>query len=1047
MKCRWVLPASVIVAVVVFCPAALAEQASVLLEKAVYTEETVGDVDAAIGIYEQVIEAEDATRALLQQAHHRLALCYLKKGMRPEAAVQLRRLIAYPGESDLKAEALKLLGEMTTPDPAALMPPDTFVYLEFGSPGRQFEIALNMLEDTPLEDPIAAMNQGMPAGAQPRAMLGALLNPSMIEEFKKVGGMAVGVHGLKMTVNSVEPDIVAVAYLGESDALRGIAQMAVAGVGRPMADVEGMHVVAFPGPQQTGLAYDDNVMIFATSLDRLQWCVKQYKGVAAEPTLASRNATFSRVDAEKRRESAMTLWVDARHAALVLQEGAGAVPELARAVAVANMVVSQGVDAGTLRFVLDETSPFTEVSVDLARGQTDHVYQVVRTAPLQHSLFRAVPPDAVALSASAFNPGQFQGASSAGLDLSFAHDLSQSVLFILPLDQEAVTPTGVPGAIFKRIGLAMSVRQGVDPRSLLDRIALVPAAITGMAGGPVLPVRHEGDIAIVPLPEGGPIRELRLAAAGDYVVVAASPEVLDASLKALRDGPSALDEGPLYEPLARLEADTSKLILGNAGRLLAGGMGMAKGMGNVDPQLDSLMADLAGVLQGTSLQICTHETNDNITVRLGVLDLPPAAEALPVLMALSQYAQAMGPGMAAVPQQVTIEAAPGPIAVDGDPGDWQGVPTTAWSDQRGDLPPLQLCWTAAGIYGLVTAVDASIEVNGEEPWMNDSLQIFIEADAARRDAHSELSRSILLWPDPGRGPGVAEMQVEFHEGGTTTQSAGVDPVTGVQAAWKRTATGYTMEFLVPARVLAPAALQPGSQIGLAVMLRDGSSSPVGWLAAGVGDDAWARPDKWARILLTGPPVPVDVGYSETPIIVDGKTADWAGVPPLPTPEGYPFQLSWRDEGIYGLVTSHDDNIQINPTQHWLADGMQMFIEKDFARSHDHTANSVDIALWPNTTAGPGPCGLSVYSHALGQNLWPAIQTAWAPTADGYVMEFHLPADFLKPAVMTPGTLIGFTALLRTTGVEATATAPQDLGPDSYLHPDEWGAIRLVAQVN
>jgi hypothetical protein len=231
-----------------------------------------------------------------------------------------------------------------------------------------------------------------------------------------------------------------------------------------------------------------------------------------------------------------------------------------------------------------------------------------------------------------------------------------------------------------------------------------------------------------------------------------------------------------------------------------------------------------------------------------------------------------------------------------------------------------------------------------------------------------------------------------------------------------------------------------------VMLRDGSATPAAWLSSGVGEDAWARPDKWATVRLAGSPVPAAVGYTETPIVVDGDTADWEGVPPLATPEGAPFQFCWDEDGVYGLVSSVDDHIHVNPSEPWTADSIQVFLEKDFARSHDHTANSVDVTLWPDPEAGPGPCGMTVYSHALGQNLWPDIATAWAPTPDGYVIEFRLPAEFLRPARMLPGALIGFAVLLRADGQEPVAIAPQDLGDNSWQHPDEWGAIRLVEQV-
>ena len=52
---------ALIVLVSVAVPAR-AESAALLLQKAAYQEETVGDVDAAIEIYEQIISAAEAAR-------------------------------------------------------------------------------------------------------------------------------------------------------------------------------------------------------------------------------------------------------------------------------------------------------------------------------------------------------------------------------------------------------------------------------------------------------------------------------------------------------------------------------------------------------------------------------------------------------------------------------------------------------------------------------------------------------------------------------------------------------------------------------------------------------------------------------------------------------------------------------------------------------------------------------------------------------------------------------------------------------------------------
>ncbi len=83
-----------------------AQAASELLEKGIFTEETVGDLDKAIDIYKQVVEESEANRKLAAQAQLRLAMCYLKKGQDDEATTAFEKLIEnYPDQKELVAEA------------------------------------------------------------------------------------------------------------------------------------------------------------------------------------------------------------------------------------------------------------------------------------------------------------------------------------------------------------------------------------------------------------------------------------------------------------------------------------------------------------------------------------------------------------------------------------------------------------------------------------------------------------------------------------------------------------------------------------------------------------------------------------------------------------------------------------------------------------------------------------------------------------------------------------------------------------------------------
>jgi hypothetical protein len=85
---------------------------SELLEKGIYSEETKGDLDAAIEIYQQVVSEVKAGQSLAAQAQFRLAQCYLKKNKATEANAAFEKLIHdFPGEKDLVAKAREHLPE------------------------------------------------------------------------------------------------------------------------------------------------------------------------------------------------------------------------------------------------------------------------------------------------------------------------------------------------------------------------------------------------------------------------------------------------------------------------------------------------------------------------------------------------------------------------------------------------------------------------------------------------------------------------------------------------------------------------------------------------------------------------------------------------------------------------------------------------------------------------------------------------------------------------------------------------------------------------
>lgn len=95
------------------CPLAVAQSVSELMEKGIYTEETAGDLDGAIGIYEQVLLNAEANRVFAAQAQYRVGVCYVKKGQEKNAAAAFRKVVdRYSGQPTLVAQARVRLAKL-----------------------------------------------------------------------------------------------------------------------------------------------------------------------------------------------------------------------------------------------------------------------------------------------------------------------------------------------------------------------------------------------------------------------------------------------------------------------------------------------------------------------------------------------------------------------------------------------------------------------------------------------------------------------------------------------------------------------------------------------------------------------------------------------------------------------------------------------------------------------------------------------------------------------------------------------------------------------
>ncbi len=636
-----------LLAVGLLTPVVLAKSASTLLQEGLYAEEVDGDIDAAIRIYGQVIADTSVQRSHTAQAMYRQGMCYLKKQNEQQAKEVFEKLVAnYSDQTKIISKVKPILDELGNADPAALMPPETLIYVETGSPGRQIETILNMLKGTPFENPLAVLGGGRgfgPGGKSPGDIMAALMNPAMMAEFKKIRGMGVGITGVAQN----NPPVIAVLFPGKSDALRGLILAALGMIGTPGEAIEGMQSVVFP--DGGGAAYDDTTVIVASpaaySAGQLAWSVRQYKGVTSKPTLASSNKSFAKVSKKARQENALTLWanVDEVFAGLSNIIPAEHMPAQIRlADGIADF---RNIDDLIVFFNIQENGITLEENIAFKDGHRCLAYDMIRTPNLSRAGFEAVPPDAIGLLSFALGEAaSVQGMAASkkiehltGLDIGreiFAN-IEQITLFVLPPDSvSGQSNNGLPPVV-NNLGLAITSHNPQQTRRLLTRMLTVANLVTGRSPAGGQPEQGIGKYQI------GLANNQQLYCYMNQMskttVLSLNPDVVETSVSAIKRRRSVCTAGPLQEAMSKLSTTTSKLVLVNVGGVIR----------VVDDYLNTtydnpqnpghkILAQLAQAFDKTSVQLCTDERLNNYNARLSIDQLPPLDNVFPPLMQLSQ---------------------------------------------------------------------------------------------------------------------------------------------------------------------------------------------------------------------------------------------------------------------------------------------------------------------------------------------------------------------------------------------------------------------------
>jgi len=94
----------------VISSAVRAESVSSMLQQGLYAEETEGDLDKAMEIYQKIITRTDVYERVAAQARYQLGICYMKKGDHAKAARMFQEVITdFPNQRVIAARARKQL--------------------------------------------------------------------------------------------------------------------------------------------------------------------------------------------------------------------------------------------------------------------------------------------------------------------------------------------------------------------------------------------------------------------------------------------------------------------------------------------------------------------------------------------------------------------------------------------------------------------------------------------------------------------------------------------------------------------------------------------------------------------------------------------------------------------------------------------------------------------------------------------------------------------------------------------------------------------------
>jgi len=501
---------------------------------------------------------------------------------------------------------------------------------------------------------------------------------------------------------------------------------------------------------------------------------------------------------------------------------------------------------------IEERGIALEANANLKEGHNCVAYNMIRTPHLSKAALRAIPSEAIALVSLALGePGtaqaeavseQILNATSLDIGRELFSNIEQITLFAVPMQGGMQAQEGEIPQQAKAFGLAITSANPQQTRDILTSVlhsANMIASETEPVGG-----KYEITLANDQKLFGYMDR------ANKTTLLSLNSELITTSVAAMKQGSTVTGDSVLKGAVNALPETTSKLVMVNlAGAIQFGLQNMELPDSDLGDQVRQAMGQLSKACKKTTVRLQTNEEANSFGIRLSISDLPPVGQVFGSIIQIQQaMAQIEGQAMnwdEQAPAAGIAETKTAP-ALDGKADRcWANAPQYDLTNRYYSVPSSDADLSASfkalydreSLYVLVDVADDDLRNDSDEFWLDDSIELFIDADHSRGQDYDDNDYQYYFGWD-ATTPAIGEE----HHGNTD----------GVEVAFAKTEDGYRAEIKLPWSTLGvePA---PGTSIGLDVQVNDDDNggqrdSKIAWHAP--EDNAYLHP----RVFGTAQPL-------------------------------------------------------------------------------------------------------------------------------------------------------------------------------------------------